>query len=115
VALHGNMKNLASGPLAGPQFYPYCFNIDVINGGSATPDGVNFPGGYKATDSGLTFGPYMTYDEKADPKEGSVHNSKYVRHCERTYREMLIVLCRFLQVHVCTRGSTMRLPEEPQW
>jgi hypothetical protein len=74
------MKNLASGPLAGPQFYPYCFNIDIINGGSATPEGVTFPGAYKPTDYGIAFSPWMTYDEKADQKEGNLQNSKYVRH-----------------------------------
>jgi cellulase len=46
IALHGNAKQLQGGPLAGPQFYTYCFNVDVINGGNAQPEGVKFPGAY---------------------------------------------------------------------
>jgi hypothetical protein len=78
IALHGNMANLNTTSLSGPQFYPYCFNIDVINGGSATPEGVTIPGAYKARDYGIAFSPYMTYTE-TDTKIGTAQNSKYVR------------------------------------
>jgi hypothetical protein len=71
------MANLNTTALAGPQFYPYCVNIEVINGGSATPEGVNIPGAYKAKDYGIAFSPYMTYKD-TDTKEGTAHNSKYV-------------------------------------
>jgi cellulase len=75
IALHGNMKNLNQTSLAGPQFYNYCFNLDVIGNGMATPDGVKFPGAYKPTDYGLTFQPFMTYDSEVG---GTAQNSKYV-------------------------------------
>jgi hypothetical protein len=78
VALHGNMANLNTTALAGPQFYPYCFNVDIINGGAVMPEGVNIPGAYKANDYGLKFSPYMTYKD-TDTKVGTAHNSKYVR------------------------------------
>jgi cellulase len=72
VALHGNMDNLKNGPLAGPQFYPYCFNVEVIGGGSATPAGVNFPGAYKLSDYGIAFSPYVGNGS------GTERNAKYV-------------------------------------
>jgi hypothetical protein len=71
------MANLNTTALAGPQFYPYCINIDVINGGSATPEGVNIPGAYKPKDYGIAFSPYMTYKD-GDTKAGTAQNSKYV-------------------------------------
>src|ERR1700753_4302243 len=43
IALHGNMKELKNNALRGQiQIYPYCFNLDIIGSGSATPEGVNF-------------------------------------------------------------------------
>jgi hypothetical protein len=78
IALHGNMKNLNSTNLAGPQFYPYCVNIDVIGSGSMQPEGVTFPGAYKLSDYGLAFSPYMTYGEV---ESGIAQNSKYVSLC----------------------------------
>jgi len=72
VALHGNGKNLVTGPLKGPQFYPYCFNVDVLGGGSAEPEGVSFPGAYKEDDAGIAFAPFV------GAGSGTEHNSKYV-------------------------------------
>jgi lytic cellulose monooxygenase (C1-hydroxylating) len=72
LALHGNMANLNTTQLAGPQTYPYCFNIDVVGGGSASPEGVNIPGAYKRTDFGLTFSPYV------GTGSGTEQNKKYV-------------------------------------
>jgi Auxiliary Activity family 9 (formerly GH61) len=77
IALHGNMANLNTTSLAGPQFYPYCVNIDIINGGSSTPEGVNIPGAYKPTDYGVAFSPFMTYSD-SNVGDGTVQNSKYV-------------------------------------
>jgi hypothetical protein len=77
IALHGNMANLNTTSLAGPQFYPYCINIDIVNGGSATPDGVKFPGAYKSSDYGIAFSPYMTY-KNVSSAAGTAQNSKYV-------------------------------------
>jgi len=71
------MANLNKTALAGPQFYPYCFNIDIINGGSVVPEGVNIPGAYKPGDYGVAFSPYMTYTE-SDTRAGTAQNSKYV-------------------------------------
>jgi len=74
IALHGNMKNLNTTNLAGPQFYPYCINIEVLGSGNAQPEGVTFPGAYKLTDYGIAFSPYMTY---GDVESGIEQNSKY--------------------------------------
>jgi hypothetical protein len=76
LALHGNMANLNTTNLAGPQFYPYCFNVEVINGGSAEPEGVKFPGAYKLSDYGIAFSPYMSYKDE----NGLSVNSKYVSY-----------------------------------
>ncbi|KAF2673276.1 hypothetical protein BT63DRAFT_152178 [Microthyrium microscopicum] len=73
IALHGNMKNLNKGALAGIQWYPYCFNLDIVGSGDAQPEGVTFPGAYKPTDPGFTFQPFMTYGNES----GTEQNSKY--------------------------------------
>lgn len=39
IALHAGAGN--------PQPYVTCFQVNVKNGGSATPSGVSFPGGYR--------------------------------------------------------------------
>ena len=75
LALHGNMNNLKDGALAGPQFYPYCVNVEIIGGGSAEPEGVKFPGAYKLSDYGIAFSPYQSYTDEAP---GKAQNSKYV-------------------------------------
>lgn len=74
LALHGNMANLNTTSLAGPQFYVHCFNIDLIGGGAVTPEGVNFPGAYKLSDYGIKFSPYV------GGGSGTEQNSKYVSH-----------------------------------
>src|ERR1700753_617026 len=62
IALHGNMKELKKKSLQGQiQIYLHCFNLDISGSGTATPEGVKFPGAYKPGDPGLTFNPYMTY------------------------------------------------------
>jgi cellulase len=57
VALHGNFgaAQPKKGTGQGPQFYTHCFNVKVLGDGTATPEGVKFPGGYKREDPGLTF------------------------------------------------------------
>lgn len=70
------MKNLNSTNLAGVQFYPHCFNIDVIGTGTADPEGVVFPGAYKPTDPSFRFQPFMTYGN--DTSAGDAQNSKFV-------------------------------------
>jgi len=77
IALHGNMKELKANSLRGEvQIYPYCFNLDIIGSGSATPEGVSFPGAYKPTDPSFKFQPFMTYGN--DTSGGTEHNSKFV-------------------------------------
>ena len=70
----------------GPQFYMTCFNFKVTGNGTATPEGVKFPGGYHKTDPGLHFdvnstGPYPTvgppvyksmYDVQLEPKAPTI-------------------------------------------
>jgi cellulase len=73
LALHGNTPSMQPTPVSGPEFYLHCFNVDVIGSGTATPEGVAFPGGYKYGDKGLTFSPY--YGDGS----GVEKNSKYVR------------------------------------
>ena len=46
----------------GPQFYPICANVEITGTGSATPEGVMFPGGYNPTDPGITTNSYYGTD-----------------------------------------------------
>ena len=39
----------------GPQFYMTCFNFKVTGDGTATPQGVKFPGGYKKDEEGFKY------------------------------------------------------------
>jgi cellulase len=58
LALHGNSFGEGQpkkGTGAGPQFYTHCFNVKILGDGTATPDGVKFPGGYKRDDPGVQF------------------------------------------------------------
>ncbi|KAK2753522.1 glycosyl hydrolase family 61 [Colletotrichum kahawae] len=54
VALH------AAGSEGGAQYYMSCYQIKVEGSGSAKPEGVSFPGAYKATDPGLLINIYNT-------------------------------------------------------
>ncbi|KAJ0336732.1 hypothetical protein COL26b_012104 [Colletotrichum chrysophilum] len=54
VALH------AAGSEGGAQYYMSCYQIKVEGTGSAKPEGVSFPGAYKATDPGLLINIYNT-------------------------------------------------------
>jgi hypothetical protein len=72
------MAELKQNALKGQiQIYLHCFNLDIVGNGSATHEGVTFPGGYKQDEPGLTFRPYMTYGIP-DPAAAMEHNSKYV-------------------------------------
>jgi hypothetical protein len=66
------------------QIYPHCFNLEIFGSGTATPEGVSFPGAYKATDPGIKFQPFMTYG--TNTTGGTEHNSKYVSR----FRESLL-------------------------
>lgn len=113
IALHGNMANLNTTNLAGPQFYPYCVNIDIVGGGSVTPEGVNFPGAYDLKDYGISFSPYMTY---RDGGSGTDQNSKYVSvyffNYEKEY-EVTVNSRGLLALH-CTRVNLTHLPVSRQ-
>ncbi|TKW51202.1 putative endo-beta-1,4-glucanase D [Colletotrichum tanaceti] len=52
VALH------AAGSANGAQYYMSCYQIKVTGSGTAKPEGVSFPGAYKATDPGLLINIY---------------------------------------------------------
>jgi cellulase len=47
IALHFGEK------LNGAQFYVNCLNVEVTGDGTAEPEGVKFPGAYKAQDPGI--------------------------------------------------------------
>jgi hypothetical protein len=104
------MQELKQGGLKGQiQVYLHCFNLDIIGTGTVTPEGgVKFPGGYKATDPGLTFPPYMTYGNP-DIKVGMAHNSKYVGFFLMFLLHKLLMvfsLLRLHQVHPSMPAST---------
>ena len=69
---------MISGPLAGPQFYTYCFNVEVTNGGTVQPDGVKFPGAYSPAEFKAPI--YLPYkgDSAETVTKGKEINSKYV-------------------------------------
>ncbi len=48
LALHSATK-------PGPQFYPHCFNIEILGTGTASPPGAKFSGGYKPGDLSLVY------------------------------------------------------------
>jgi Auxiliary Activity family 9 (formerly GH61) len=107
------MANLNTGSLAGPQFYPYCFNVDVINGGSTEPEGVQFPGAYKLSDYGIAFQPWMSYKDEVP---GITVNAKYVCHMYK-YARVVIRLTidhRYHQAHQSTRVNSMFQPVQHQ-
>jgi len=55
LSLHGNGQYMNPGLKGLPQFYTHCFNIEVTGSGTATPQGVSFPGGYPRGDPGVGF------------------------------------------------------------
>jgi lytic cellulose monooxygenase (C1-hydroxylating) len=82
IALHGNMKEQKSTNLKGQiQIYPHCFNVEIIGSGTATPEGVVFPGAYKPNDPSFTFAPFLTYGNST--AGATEENSKFVSlyHC----------------------------------
>ncbi|KAF2424256.1 hypothetical protein EJ08DRAFT_639492 [Tothia fuscella] len=77
ITLHGNMTDLKDSRVKGQvQIYPHCFNHEITGGGTVVPEGVTFPGVYKADDAGLIFSPYMSY---ATPSRAAgIERNKYV-------------------------------------
>jgi cellulase len=66
LSLHGNGQTYNPGLKGLPQFYIHCFNIEITGSGTATPQGVKFPGGYPKGDAGVGFilgnkGRYASY------------------------------------------------------
>jgi hypothetical protein len=87
IALHGNaLSPMPSTLVSGPETYPYCFNIEVTGNGTATPNGVVFPGGYKNDDKGLTFAPHY------GAGSGVEHNSKYVSSQSPTLLQIFLMV-----------------------
>jgi hypothetical protein len=104
LALHANTPTMKMTPVNGPEFYLHCFNVEIIGSGTATPEGVTFPGAYKAGDPGLFFSPY--YGDGS----GVAHNSKYVSNNKPVYHISSHGFNnRLLLVHHCTRVSMMLL------
>lgn len=56
-------------PNKGPEFYTHCFNIQIQGSGSATPMGVQFPGGYSQND------PSIVYKLYTQPPPSSIENN----------------------------------------
>ncbi|KAK2757683.1 hypothetical protein FQN54_004652 [Arachnomyces sp. PD_36] len=64
IGLHEGDAVYSENPIRGTQFYPACIQLEVTEGGSATPPGgVTFPGGYTETDPGIHFNLYQCVDE----------------------------------------------------
>ncbi|OLN85178.1 putative endo-beta-1,4-glucanase D 12 [Colletotrichum chlorophyti] len=61
VALH------AAGSANGAQYYMSCYQLKIEGSGSAKPEGVKFPGAYKATDPGLLINIYNTISNYVIP------------------------------------------------
>lgn len=76
VALHSN--NVTIKGIGGPQFFTHCFNVEIKSDGTATPDGVRFPGGYKRDDPGVDFNLYTKGDREAWESYVSTTNGKEV-------------------------------------
>ncbi|KAF2647416.1 lytic polysaccharide monooxygenase [Lophiostoma macrostomum CBS 122681] len=61
IALH------TASSVGGAQFYVTCFQISVQGDGSVKPEGVVFPGAYKATDRGIEINIYQHLSEYVAP------------------------------------------------
>ncbi|WQF81244.1 Putative auxiliary Activity family 9 [Colletotrichum destructivum] len=61
VALH------AAGSANGAQYYMSCYQLKIEGTGTAKPEGVSFPGAYKATDPGLLINIYNTITDYVIP------------------------------------------------
>jgi hypothetical protein len=53
IALHDAAQQYNGVYQSGAQFYPVCYNVEVIGTGTATPPGQTFPGMYSVTDPGI--------------------------------------------------------------
>jgi hypothetical protein len=53
VALHDAQQQYNGVSQSGAQFYPVCYNVEIIGNGTATPEGRTFPGMYAITDPGI--------------------------------------------------------------
>jgi cellulase len=53
VALHDAQQQYNGVSQSGAQFYPVCYNVEIIGNGTAIPEGKTFPGMYSITDPGI--------------------------------------------------------------
>lgn len=53
ISLHFSFRENNQTKQSGAQHYPTCAKVQVINGGTAEPTGVTFPGGYQWNDPGI--------------------------------------------------------------
>jgi hypothetical protein len=67
IALHYAFRENAETRVSGAQFYPQCLNVEVVGSGTATPNGVKFPGGYGWNDPGILDNIYYTVNRYIPP------------------------------------------------
>jgi cellulase len=53
IALHDAKQKFNGYSQSGAQFYPVCYNVEVVGNGTVTPSGQTFPGMYKMEDPGI--------------------------------------------------------------
>jgi cellulase len=53
LALHDAKQQYNGQYQSGAQFYPVCYNIEVVGDGTAVPEGKTFPGMYSINDPGI--------------------------------------------------------------
>lgn len=72
IGLHEADAVYSENPIRGAQFYPSCIQLEVGEGGSATPDeDFDFNEGYSATDPGIHFNLYQCTDpDTGEPSYG---------------------------------------------
>jgi cellulase len=49
--LHDAKRSYNGMSQSGAQFFPVCYNVEVVGGGTVTTEGKTFPGMYAATDT----------------------------------------------------------------
>ncbi|KAK0657875.1 glycosyl hydrolase family 61-domain-containing protein [Cercophora newfieldiana] len=94
VALHFSLGTVPGWEMlpVGPQFYMTCFNFQVTGGGDASPEGVKFPGAYRADEPGMRFdvrNASTSVDKRYTPLGPAVYKSRY--SVELTPKEVTMV------------------------
>lgn len=53
LALHANNPSMNTTALGGPQFYPHCFNVEILGNGASKPEGIMIPGAFVTADNSI--------------------------------------------------------------